>query len=484
MPVIYGDNKIIPAPIFTLTKNYVTADNGDRLGTTYTIALNGTIVPYMGSPRTGLTTPSGDYWNGNFWNGPGYPPDEMIEHDKRLAAIERKQEEIRKLFATEGLSFEAQTPDGSSPPIKCNPRVAGPIEFQQGIWVDRCDYTVILEADVLYAGPSTIVENDFAHASKIKAASESWQTEEAEFQGTYRVTHNVSAVGKKFFDENGQLEMPAWQQARRFVLETAVLGFSSGIVINSSGVGVGSSYKAYNHVRSESIDELGGAYSVTESYILQTGIVPAVETFSITDKTDPNGRKTIGIDGEVQGLYETLNRRQDRYSNADSYFNGVQDNLLYRIQTYAKLTPSPIPISYSIVRNPNEGKINYSYEYNNRPTTFINGAIVESIEVQDNNPADIIAQIPIPGRLAGPILQDVRARTPRTRQISITAQMAASSGTISLSAEMARKPDTNSIVSGLVPQNYRKNFSTQDTDNWDFINGNYSRQTVFTWESI
>src|SRR5690606_21036907 len=127
--------------------------------------------------------------------------------DSRFKAIIRKQEAIRQLFAEEGLVLEFQSFDGSQP-MKCNPRILG-ITFQDGQWYDTCDYTVNCECDVLSVNGLLVGEDDFDQY--IAAASESWNLEtleEAEsdlLPRTYRLTHSVSAKGKRFYKSDGSL---------------------------------------------------------------------------------------------------------------------------------------------------------------------------------------------------------------------------------------------------------------------------------------
>src|SRR5687768_10659426 len=109
--VIYDSKRIIPAPLVTWQRAFDTTGDGEAVGTTYQFTVTGELVAFMGSPDS----------DGTFWTLGGYPADESIAADSRLASILRKQDALRELFAIEGKTFEVQSADGSQP-LTCNPR--------------------------------------------------------------------------------------------------------------------------------------------------------------------------------------------------------------------------------------------------------------------------------------------------------------------------------------------------------------------------
>ena len=196
--VLYGTSRLIPAPFVSVSKQYSKAGDGRIIGSIFSLTITGKMLAFKGSPDS----------SGTFWTSGGYPSDETVGTDSRLKAIIRKQEALRNLFSEEGLSLEFQSADGSAP-MKCNPRMNS-IEFSPDVWYQTCDYTINLEADVVYVNGLALGEDAFSQY--IDDASESWSFDTDEDKPetigvprTYRVTHSVGAKGKRFYDETGTL---------------------------------------------------------------------------------------------------------------------------------------------------------------------------------------------------------------------------------------------------------------------------------------
>lgn len=486
MSVSYNGNKIIPAPLVSITKEYQKSENGDIIGKIFRLTITGTLVTHMGSPNS----------TGTFWTLGGYPPDESIVHDSRMGAILRKQEALRALFATEGQSFEIQPLDGTQP-IKCYPRVLD-ISFAEAIWVDRCDYTINLEADELY--PKT--EDSFL--SYINSANESWQLETDEtpenidLPRTYRLTHTVSAQGKKVYDELGALTMEAWQQARKFVLPK--LGFDSAILLSSGVNNLPAFYGGYNHTRSEEIDKKGGNYSVTENWLIASGT--ALESYEISVESNTEDPITkVGIRGEITGLEQRNNNLQltvSKYTNANTKFNQIYPFIFTRAQTYSGLSLNVLPRTQSVSRSPVAGTISYSYDYDNRPTNLISGAKSETISLTDDfDGGQKFASIFVLGRAHGPVLQALNTKEALTRQLTLEAVVTPETfGDLSQSAisssfmnnprrNPATSGDINKIIEAANPNNlggYSKVFREQPSETWEPKTGRYSYSIKWTFE--
>lgn len=404
--IIYDSKLIQPIQTISITKDYSRNGAGDIIGKIFNLQINGTLVAFKGSPNS----------SGILWDQSGNPPDEILSSDTtKFASILRKQEAIRELFSTDGLSFEIAPLDGSEA-MRCNPRI-GPITFEEGPWVDTCRYSISLEADELY--PS---EEDL-FTEYISASEESWNIETDEPEDltkprTYRLTHTVSAVGKKFFDSVGA-SRPAWEQAREYVLPR--LGFDTTIALSSGVNNLPSFYGGYNHVRSENIDETNGSFAVTETWLLASGT--ALEDFTVQTRIDiSDGKKHVTIDGSVVGLEQrdsNLNLVTSKYDNAVAKFNVVEGLLLNRAQTYSGYNLNGTAVGKTVGRNPIAGSINYSYEYDTRLGFFVSGVISESISMTNSFDNDIFAVIPILGRARGSLIQLLDTKQPVERNISI-----------------------------------------------------------------
>src|SRR5258708_7753822 len=101
--VIYNGCSVIPAPLVSFNSDVIVGGDQRRLGKTYTITINGTLVSFKGSPAgaPGVGPSYGGY-NNQFWVGSNYPPDEVPVIAHKMYNIQAKQEALENLFATDG----------------------------------------------------------------------------------------------------------------------------------------------------------------------------------------------------------------------------------------------------------------------------------------------------------------------------------------------------------------------------------------------
>lgn len=463
MPLTYDDKAIIPAPFMTSQKEVLTSGGGaKKLSSVMSITLHGKIVAWRGSPKS----------DASFWTASGYPPDETIVTDARLAAVLIKQNALRALFANEGRNLEISSPDGSFTSIY-QPRNIK-IDFAEGNWVEVCDYTVTMEVDD---------PND--NTDKIRDASEEWAIEASDERGVlFRLTHQLSATGKRVYDETGALanSKEAWQNAESYVLTKIGLGLKPARM-EAPGVLDATGLQAFNYVRSNQLNELAGTYGVTETWVcFEPGdaAIPAHEDFTVTAKTN-GGRTTVTIDGTITGLEKrddtTRALVSNRYDNAVLKWDNVRSTILARVELVSGFTLNPTVINKSVGRNELSGTITYSYEYNDRPEPSIVGALTQIVRIHNANPADVYASVPVLGRELGPVLQNVGSKTSRKKTVTIDVNMPAAtmSGT-------STKPETDGLVLDHIPSGSQV-FTDQDENDWDEDSGHYTRTVVFTWQS-
>ncbi len=416
MSVRYGPNSIEPGPIVRLEKQIETGGEGTKLGATYTGAITGTLVAFKGSPQGG--TLSGPDWGGpfnRFWQTSGYADVESVPADSRVASIHNKQEALRALFAVDGQWLEWQARSGA-PPLKCQPRIKR-IVFDEGVWFDRCDYTIEIEADFLYVNGNPEVDTPY-HDELISTASESWQMEDGDVAKTFRLTHTASAAGKRKFDNLGnQVGLP-WQIAKEFIQNRLELGYdgisafspiNGRTIAGSSFLNDGSAidlstFDAYNFVRSENVDELAGTYSVNETWTLA---VPSSGTDVYTVgvrkfSTEPNTTTSVVIQGTIKGFYTRLNDYDTRNANAEYVWSQLQGaNLFSRANSYVSngISLNNQATVGTLDFNPNEGTINYSYEFSDR---LSNGdAFEEYVISKTSSINDYKYSIEIQGKVTG-----------------------------------------------------------------------------------
>lgn len=467
--ITYNGNAIIPGPFVNIVKTYEKTGDGKIIGSLFTLTVHGKVLPYKGSPNS----------SGNFWTFPGYPPDEIntVGDLQRLDSLLRKQEALRSLFAVEGQVFQIQ-PWDNGPIMYCNPRIRTPIVFAEGLWYEYIDYTIELEADVMYG---LAASNEDHFAAFISTANEEWAIEPAdEIARRYRITHNISAKGKRFYNSQGFLTAEAWQNAKNYV--TPLLGLDTNMVAPSSNIVGLAQYSWYNYIRGERINKAEGTYSVSETWLGVSGNAPAVEDFSVSVQIEANQKATVSVRGTVQGLQVSNNTTgavaSDRYTNANNFYTGqVVPALFNRAQTYSAITLNPTQVGSSVEKNYYPGIISYTAQWDNRQSTSVPGAITETVTLSDDNPDDVFSQIFVLGRPLGPVLQPAGTVTAKVRTLSIEALMP-----ISTYTTQSSKPNTDSLVTTFIPSPAFQVFVSKDITSWTPNTGRYSRNVMWTWE--
>lgn len=486
----YNGKRLIPCPFVGISKEFNQTGDQLKIGSVFVFNIIGKMLSFKGSPDS----------TGTFWTVSGYPPDEAIQEDSKLASIFRKQEAIRTLFSEEGKSLEFQSADGSGP-IKANIRNIK-ITFSDALWNQTCDYTITCEADILYINGTSVGEDNFPNY--ISEASESWsmdtnadQPENAESPRTYILTHSISATGKRSYNETG-VTSEAYQNAKSWVLPK--LGINSAFVSSSGVSNLPSYYTGYNHVRTENSDVNGGQYAITESWMLASGT--ALEDFTININSDrQSALKSVSIQGEIRGLEtrdSNMNLLGSKHYHADVKWNQVSSLLHARSQLYSGYTLNATPLATSKSVNPVGGVITYNYEYDNRPSHIVSDTLMENISINHSYNVDAFAAIFVLGRTNGSLLQSLGTKREKSVSISIDLVMnfVQSTGDKSLGTLKtyftSSKPSLlspystqiQSIIDANNPLNYgyTKVFTSENTENWTPNNGAYSRQVTFVYE--
>lgn len=472
MPVSYNSNAIIPAPYVSVVKEYQTTDDGNPIGTLYLITLKGKLISWQGSPNS----------SGTFWTSSGNPPDESnLTTSQWMGSLLQKQFALRALFGTPGLTFNASGPDGSAP-LSCNPRVRG-IEIPEGNWTQDCDYTITLEADVLYRSGAPVEDPNDPTNYKVSKATEQWTIEIIdEHYPIYRLSHSLSATGKRFYNSSGSLVQAAWQNAQDYVLNRLPLGLQPSMITSSQVVNAGS-LNAYNYFRIQQVDEQGGVYGVTETWLCYDppdGIAAYEEINGTVRYAVQDGRHVVNLEGTITGLQVSNNTSgaitSTRYTNAQAKWAAVQPLLLSRAQTIAGFTLNPTPMSQLQGVNQTTGVITYAYEYDTRVVPTIPGAIWQIVTIANQNAAELVAEIPIPGRGLGPVIQDLDTITKKGQTVTIEARLPMA--TISFTPT---KPDTTAIMTSYAPTGTVV-WVQSDEETWTANDGHYQRVTNWGFE--
>ena len=559
-----------PAPLISINLEISKNGAGETLGATYRITLTGTILADKGSPfgayalngnpfqvddngsqyapSIGTSSPgaAGRYGPENlFFSGSNFgppdqgPPPQIIGNDHSLDSIFSKQRAIRSLFARDGQLMEIIPVHGDAASIVCNPRAVA-VSFSEGIYVDKCDYTIELEADTLRAADGTVDNEGLAVYFKEGTAfggnldgstvydatteaqyvansqffigefSEDWSldTDEANAQTsqdgflvprTYSITHNMSAVGKTHYLPDGT-KLRAWQQAKGFVQNklmtigtfppgpirnypnsdnksqtvdgtwTSDINSDPSVIAGLIGKGtldLISAYGGYNRIVSEQIDESAGSYSLTETWLLASGV--AYETYNVNISQDlENPYVQVSIDGNIKGLsamnpqmyggihtkgeavnspvgFDRTGTAMDdeifhesgailspivnawfKYDQVTSYGSFGYASEVYKRANFSASSYNdvyrrlnPLPLSRSVAIDEVGGTLSYSAAYDSRPSNIFSGVLSETININDTYPGDMFATVPVIGRTTGPVLQYIGGRTEYTRDLSI-----------------------------------------------------------------
>lgn len=505
----YNDGRIIPSPLPSISKQII----GDKIGVTYQITLNGTLVAHRGSPQSDGTFSDLDVTETTLENS-----------NDKLKSIQRKQEAIRDLFKREGLVLQIQTDEGFTT-LTCNPRNIN-IEFLGGereVWVDKCNYVITCEADTVRGpGISSGQEDEdlLTTAYFLSEASETWQIEfkEYHFSGlngysstlsvapVYSVTHTVSATGKRSYVSSGT-KTSAVDNARGWV--GTRLGFNATAVTTNGSLSIPSSgYTAYNYRRNSGSDEVQGTYTVTETWDYTPTQSSTPVSFSLNMSYTFNTKSSPVLSGTMEGTIRGLDNSGGlatditAFNNALNFYkNNIEDGFLivkdisiYMVIIYLLGYPYK-NTSYSydlnalskvVSENINEGIVTFSYEVDSsiNPACVVPRALSQVVVVSDSLPGQIIAEIPILNRRLGPILQNMNTYTARKRTLSAEFVVPPSS-TCSIASHLTYKPNINALVESIKPTGANiqtHSYKVSDIDTWDFFNGRYSRNVEWIYQ--
>lgn len=558
MPVrIYhaeGACTIRPTPFVSISQSVLKNGAGEAIGSTYTITLTGTLISDQGTPY-GVKTDGSRYdFYGTVPNsiGPYGAFDNSVSHfesnrppQQRVSTIEAsnsifsKQKALRALFSKDGQKLEITDFNDNEATIICYPRLIGDISFEEGIYVDKCGYTITLEADTLLdedlkvdyegtliptaSGIGTILPNHTEDMLKsISAAfisdySETWNIDTDDAVGesidnprTYKISHSISAVGKRHFYD-GQAE-PAWMQAKRFVqskLANSINDYPNIMgKIGSGTLNLVNAYGGFNQIRTEEVNVSDGSYNVTENWVLSSGT--SYENYNMSVSTSIDSPFIgVTIDGNIKGLTtispsgffnssigtRAIDNAYSRYykvSNSGKF--GISSDIYKRANNLVAVELNSQPRSVSLATNDYTGEITYNLQFDNRPTNYISGVLTENIQINDTYPGDVFAVIPVIGRKTGPILQFIGGRTEYKRDLQISLLMDYTKLPYASGRQiMMKKPSVvepiasqlSSLINQMSPANepgIRKYFISPPQESWSPKEGQYNISLSWTYE--
>ena len=441
--LIYNGTGVIPAPLVTLSRALSTDVNSNKFASTYNISLNGTIVATSG--------------NGG------------------MSYVVGQIKLIKDIFSQQGGILELISPDNASVFLKfvCN---VTSIDVQESTWYDLAKYTVALTSNAE-------IGEDVYDANVIQA-TEDWDITE-EINGTYSILHSLSAVGATTSGTIATYNAKNWCAANKVTLNNGSLTYlgsayniASGTISNP--LMATSGYWNYGAV--EKIGASDGSWQLQETLIWTSGASRSREEYTVAvnvENESANDGGTIQVQGTIFGFSDYNKNGPAKLENAKYDFeNTIKNNLYTRASFYAPsgMNVSPVGTASSRTYDPINGTLAYSTTYPAMYGSIIPNAFNETIEVSDVGQNDVIAEISIPGRILGPIVQNIGTKTLANRTVSYSAQFPGSgtAGTqpISLSNIKDRyllKPPqslVNPLFSALAPVGAYY-YVTQNTDSWN-----------------
>jgi hypothetical protein len=245
---------------------------------------------------------------------------------------------------------------------------------------------------------------------------------------------------------------------------------------NSSGtLKIDGGYKIYNEMISCETSESGGSFAITYTCLLKRhnpNLHPRYNsvlhkyTKSLSVNNDQQYNHTITINGNVQGLIEGsiidnrsanyfpsnsdlgrfyklpkngsfftalfTSNTKTKYENAKDFFYDIigNDSDLNNTTkqklgvTFAELAVGninsgyPVSSNFTLNHSYSNGIVEYTAEYNSNNAIGLQTGYT-NVNIVRNDPVAVVQEFSVPGRTAGPIIQNIGAKTPKSISISI-----------------------------------------------------------------
>lgn len=449
--VLYNGKYITPAPLYSLSENYTRTSDGTVLSSQFEITLNGTLLPDRGSPG-----PTGQFFT-TFATANAVDTS-INTDDKKFGSLVKKQRALRDLFtinpgepdtgeatskvATEYL-LEIKTDDGTTTVLKCKPQIAS-VSFADGIHVIKTDYTInIVTNEILIDGFSPVNPTFSQYDGyNLKSASDTISvSSDNDFEDSYTVTRNISAQSYKAFSTEyaSTGNFAPFRRAQSWVEKRASSAGLLNPITTYSLFAPKSGYEYVGHQTSEQQDQIGGSYSIQQSWkFIKTSISGVQDDFNISLSSRASGPNAIGASHgyekvfRVAGAIKGIHPGATGYTRAKNYFTNIiaANNfgvLKTRITETGSLTNPYItgssyiygPYGMTISENRRSGTVNYEAEFKEKTLDLSGSPFIDfDVNVNQNTKENFVAEIPVPGRTTGPVIQDIKTTNTTKRNIS------------------------------------------------------------------
>lgn len=540
MPVLYGpqgqEKVIAPAPFVSIGNQIDRFEDGRVKKYTFTVTLKGRMLAYKGGVLANTST-------ADLLNQANQAP-AVVGPESRQAEIQKKIGQLQDLFRPKNPLTGGEAPrlqitpwdgSGANSTISCYPRVKS-VDIPEGPFTDFFEYTITLEADFLKVGTNTIGLDNQDDVG----VEESWTMEPDEKLRKYKLTHQASAQAMTRWVDSANRVVNGYEIARKAVLkkissdpsldDNTIYSQPPSAKLKLAGTAAGMSYfglggaltnalseqpasgsdtvRAYDAVRTITVDEAGGKFSVSENWTIVDlatvnpdtlgatsggSYIPALEEFTINIRDSAESTlKTASIEGTITALRRNqsgaFESPQNYYQFAKQKWDNVAANNydIIRQRVVAVLGNeylSTKPVQVSVGHNKVAGTITYSVEFNNKyfPAALAGAKFVE-INSTDNGGTPLFAAIDVLGRPLGPVFQDLGSTTKKTRDITAEVVIGTSQ------AGIPQRPDRNAVFAaiaqlGLIPSTaqFPRLFVEKLTEQFSYTTGRYTLNVTYAY---
>ena len=505
MANVYIDGKrIVPAPFYSISHDINRTNGGIIISCLYTISLTGTILANRGYPTStgGFVSSTSDLLD--------LTESSVSTQQARFKSLLNKQKALKELVLNEGTGFYdtsqtvqiINTTGGSngqtSDKIEFN-YFSSNIEFEPSTLTDTSNYVItFLANDVRLNGSSVNPASGAFQDYYLRSASDTLSLQASnDYDDTYTITRSVKAQGYKSYnaDVSGSLSATSgWTTAREWVKAQFGADVRSAPTVAQLGsfpiITLPANYAYVNATISEDTDKLGGDYGLTVSWTYApkntSGAYYSSDEYTTSQNiTNIGTKKTYKISGTIKG-YQNNNRSKKSYEVAKLYFDQTINSaeLISRISNRFGVNSSDVkgPSAYGVTYNDFGGTISYDYDFYQIPSGLPNCFVDVDVTVTKNEDERVVAEVGIPGRASGPIIQDIKTKQSQKR--SVNASFITSSGNVGFGAMAGLKSSGMTYLANIsaTPTGTQNTqyWMTGFSHNYDISNGKYSMDINYT----
>lgn len=342
---------------------------------------------------------------------------------------------------------------------------------------------------------------------------------------TYKITHTIGAVGKYTPSSTGCPTTDSMGSTLKNAQEWVKNNFNISFPKALTGLSL------YDFSRSIESDRVAGSYTVTDTFTaVPSGLSGAIESFTVESSLDETFLRSVTVQGKLIGLelyditkmsdintsgivnsiFPTKNKNNitsSKFSGALTAYTGLKNSNAFYHRAASLMGSSftgckvnnvilqtnilnPIAVGVTEGFDPLLGEISYSWTYNNRPLNIVPCSISENLTINDTFPTQQVAEVFVLGRRLGPVLQDLGTYSSANRSVTFEVVMPRASGISGLKFPAHTYNSITGIIDLFDPQyiatsqtlasnpqtaNAIKSFVKENTENWDPLNGRFSK---------